>query len=675
MKAKTQKYMTIWTVSFLMLLIVSDCVLADHTETTILDIGYYSDSDNSVNLMDITHESEADQYNTDNFTFFSDGIYHGSDVPESSYTLQTTKTTHERNWLKLEQNVTFPSSLFMSGTATFWLRLPVRMCSDGECSNEGNYIYDKNNTNLWINNSVTNQSFQYTGSYLYNDALFLGASQYRHDFNHGRVILELNLPLYTNQDYTFTFRGKVNTGEQATIYTTYGDFGKDKYIGSSWYYDYYDTVIGQAVSGLSYKMPMDLGYSIIAQEGLPTSGLLGLKFTVPQSGQGLISLNSSWNKTDTVVSYHITLPISPAGQYNLTMDFRVYEYRSVLDYSEAVYFDDVTWNDTFITLSFDHQITANSTGWAIELIPQNNQSQQFYNILHDNRIQDGDIFDRQNDGQSVYDYNQLYYEWRGTNYTVVPRSTRGSLFQNPAGELFVQGTAFMGEVISSTPLSKGVSLVEPVMNMVGEDIVESGKSDYVDDWMEEFIALGEQSLSSNDYQISDVSDTLTGMVFNVPTMTPKTTTSGSTQDYNQNLNFKMGDVIENLAMNTGMAITGYNRDVGPAIMGMDASDLLKLTPMAPAGQLLDDLNVFSTIEQWGADLIESITTVINKIISLGETILSILIAVASILMGMVFIVFGGAIWELVYQLSRGNFSGMYKEAFRILSMLKGGGGK
>ncbi len=704
MKDIAKKTISVFWITLLLTLVTSDMVLGASTETRIFDFGYISNAENSVNLLDPNRLTEQDNINQDNFTFFSDGISHGSDVPESKITLKRFKDEHNHGWLKLIQDVTFSSSIIMSGSAKFWIRLPLDLCKPGYTpggAGEGACPTDRmyEDVHLWINNTETNQTFFFFD--LYNDGDFFKDIQHRYDLNNGRPIIEINMPIYSNQKYRFSIIAQVKEDDdiQPVFYTSYGDLGNDGELYSGWQYIYYDTITGKEVIALNNYYPIDLGYYFIFQEGMPSTGALSLKFTVPEGRNAFIPIDTQWNKTNQSTTYHTYLPIAPAGPYNLTMDIEVLEYNNGFSITRAVYLDDIQWRGTGILFSFDYNVSYTSTSFFINLYPQNNQSQQFNVGMIDLKVPETHFaYTSLRDGQTDYFFKPYYYQWRGTNFTTIPRSTR-SYHQEPEakGTIPIRSTRGLcppyvpcdrvptPEIqVSSINLDSAMSGATNIIIAQGETFAQSNKDSQVLAIVENTVSDGIRRIESTDYELLETEG---GDL--IPQMQPRTIQSASNNAYT-NANTKdflntIGTVGSLTELDSSGTILESTTSIIEAISNEDSSQMsVSIAEVFnnddgffksdgnPIGELIDSVGeIISSIVEMGASLIASIIEVVTAIISMLETVLSIAIIGLSFTLTIILILFGGYMFELLYLLSRGDFKGMYNTTYHIL---KGGGG-
>ena len=665
MNSTRKKAISIFWTSLLLILCVSDLCLGASTEERLFDVGYISDASNSVNVME-THDSEQDRWVLNNFSYFDDGIYHGSDVPESEWTLQERQSHHRTNWLELKQSITFKPQQIMSGSSVFWIRFPVRFCDDGSCAGADNRIFDTTYTQFWFNNTDTNQSFQYSGSYLYN---LQTPTQYRHDFSHGRVVMELNLPVYSGYEYTLTFRGLVRDGKKATIYTCYGDLGKDLIISSHWNYQYYDTAEGEEVTEINQKLPLDLGYTFIFQEGLSSTGITGIEMNTPENGYGQFYLNTSWNKTDNTPTFYLFLPIQPVtNRTNLTMDIEIWEYREPFTQNRIQYFDDVSWNHSGIMLIWDHQITVNDTHFMVRIYPQNNASQKYITILQDYKREPSGLVETfaQYDGQSYYNFQTYFLSWRGTNITFIPRPTRSIPDTSCIRVIDIKGKIPYRRTRGDWGLSaitNGLNNVQKelqtaydgvsaVATLRSDHYDEAGRTEAINNVFNNLTEDGEFTLSNGLYHISE--ETGTGGSLSLPTITPPTNPIETAKAWMSEQANKVTDAVNSLSTTITTSLSGTVMELGSLVKEKVG-------------------NIFSTVKDFGANIIKTIKKIVSVIISLAETILSIFVTIVAFIMFIVLVMFGLFIYEIIFLMSKADFKGIYQLVFNIFSRAKGGG--
>lgn len=612
----------------LLLLGACDVVTAQRSESQIFTVDYRSGADVPINMLDPDRQTSFGGWSLDNFSFDSMGIIHGSDLPESRYRLGTVLPSHRSATLRLAQNVTFPSSLIMSGVSRFWLRLPV-----------GYDALNKSTMRLWLNNSITGQVFFLTPALL--EGTIGPITIENRDVQHDRLVIELALPLYSGVPYTITFQSQILAGKQADIYACYGDLGRDGVMHSYWGYQYYDTVQGQIVEKIGQYVPVDLGYTFIFTEGLSRTGIGGVEITIPESGELFMSdYGTEWNLTAGPMTYHTIFPIGPAKNETLTYKIMVYVSGDGFPLTLVTTLLE-SWNSTHRGISFDYHVTANNSRFLYRIYPQNNQSQTAIATIRDHRGGVRQVAQTWTDSSQVYYYPMDVVSWRGSNFTSVPRGTRGFDVSSP----------FKVEAKGVQKLASAVSSAWTVLNVATP---KGGNSDIVQEVIQEQIR-NEIAIAIPNYPRTE------------PIINPR---EQAQLVLEQSL---IGYLAVNGLPSTDTAAE-YVADVGTQITDQVTEFVEELDPL---GLVLDAVtalpavlgDAFASVLTVGAEIVGAITKVIRVIISLIEVVLSMAVILASFAILLVFLALMVLPCEIILAIVTDDFN----RILTILRFSRGGG--
>jgi hypothetical protein len=672
--------------------------------------GYETIAQNGINILDAEHMTEKDRWDLSNFTFFGDGIYHGSDIPESKVEMKLFKNSYTSGTLKLVQNVTFQPTLIMSGTFKFWLRLPVKLCNVTCDADTFDDIYNRTSskTRLWINNTETNQSFVYSGFDIYNrvvtypDGSRIGGST-NYDINHGRGILQLNLPIYSGVKYQLTFRGEIKNGFKPVFYLDYGDLGDDNVMGSRIKYTYFDTGSGNPYM-FNKSIPFDLGYSFIFIEGLPSTGVVGAPMNTPQDSFAIIDYDTNFDDNDTSeMFYHFILPISPfePGD-NLTFDLLIIALGTdMVDSAKTL--RDVTWNTTYLSFSVNFTQYNGTLDFRILLKPTDSFSQEYIITMRDRFVYTDDYI---YDGNDKYWFSPDFFIFK-TNYNLTGwRNSRAcGWLCGEDGNPITDAISSVSNFVESKPdpIDEGYKASNNVLRFVGDSIIDAGYEEEVNQFVSRSIDE-EFDISEGDLNVDTIfMDSGNGIV--IPSLHPETPSSETTQQYNTKKKDNFLDSFLGMQTN-GAGLPGFeggNQDDVDAGGDDDHSDdtcdnpgpfniCIELDIMGAlddlTGSIFDNLgfledgisDIISEIETFGANFIDSVTSFLTPIIDTMEMIISFLLFFIGL---MAFVVTIGAfafVNKIILLIATGKLDEAIETVMRPImgavklgSKLKGGG--